>query len=186
VEAKAIIPEKWFEFSNLKNYRSGPNSLLTWLTLARNDLDSVQPADLYDDDVLYKKSGRFYCSFIAFNQLRDLKITDTSKENLADKRHEKHVRSVSKMPPPVSQDPSVKVGPIPPPETEEETRIASISNPERSSAGSKFYHACREWETHKFATLFCEFAITAVFRQNPSLNWVTGRPQSPQLEWRGG
>jgi hypothetical protein len=29
VEAKAIIPEKWFEFSNLKNYRSGPNSLLT-------------------------------------------------------------------------------------------------------------------------------------------------------------
>jgi hypothetical protein len=90
------------------------------------------------------------------------------------------------MPPPVSEDPSIKTGPSAPSETEEETRITSISDPERSSAGSKIFHACREWETHKFATLFCEFAIKAVFHDNPSLNWVTGRQEFPELEWRGG
>jgi hypothetical protein len=150
---------------------------------------SVQRADLSNDDVLFQKSGRFYSPFLAFNQLQRLMVTDTSKENLAGKRQEKHIQLVSKMPPPVSQDPSVVVGPAAPNETEEETeeeRKASISAPEKSSAGSKFFHACREFETHQFATLFCKHAITALFRKNPALSWVRGRPEPVELEWHGG
>jgi hypothetical protein len=156
------------------------------LTVARNNLDAVQEDDLHEDTVLYQKSGRFYATFTSFHQLQNLKITSTSKENLTKKRQEKNVRLVSEMPPPVSKDPSLPTGPVPPPPSQEEARIASISDPEKSSAGSKLFHACREDQTHEFATSFCRFAILSLFHNRPSLNWVTGRPEVPQLEWRGG
>ena len=186
VTATKIIPEKWFDFTRLENYQSGTKPLWTVLTVARNDLDAVQQDDLRKDTLLYQKSGRFYATFSSFRQLQKLKATSTSKENLAEKRHEKNVRVVSEMPPPVSKDPSLPTGPTPPPPSQEEVRIASISDPERSSAGSKLFHACREDQTHEFATLFCRFAILALFHDSPSLSWVTGRSEAPQLEWRGG
>lgn len=124
------------------------------------------------------KIGRFCSPFLAFNQLQRLMITDIIKENLAEQRHGKHIQLVLRMPPPLSQDPSIMIGPPAPPETKEETRIASISYLKRSNAGSKLFQACREYETHKFWHSVLQTCYEGiVWKESPSITlcyWSTG------------
>jgi hypothetical protein len=68
--------------------------------------------------------------------------------------------------------------------TEEVMRVVSISDPSKSSAGSKLYHACQEQETQLLGNVFCAVALDALFRKNPSVNWVTGRTDRPVIQWR--
>jgi hypothetical protein len=152
----------------------------------------VQRDDLADDDLLVEKSRRFYSSFTTLHKIQRLKITNTRKDNLAAKRHEKHSQleehstPVENMPPPTSQVLSHHVGPkiLPSQEDEETQRVASISDLEKSSAGSKLFHACQEQITQNLGNLFCEQAIKALFHKNPPLDWVSGHPETPLLEWR--
>jgi hypothetical protein len=89
------------------------------------------------------------------------------------------------MPPPTSQFPPTWVGPpAPGMSTEEVMRVVSISDPSKSSAGSKLYHACQEQETQLLGNVFCAVALDALFRKNPSVNWVTGRTDRPVIQWR--
>ena len=90
------------------------------------------------------------------------------------------------LPPLISQYPHRRLGPTPVPPTEAETRrIASISDPHKSSAGSKLYHSCREEETQNLGNFFCEGALKELFSEKPDLGWVTGRTKTPVMQWRG-
>ena len=107
-------------------------------------------------------------------------------DNFADKRHEK--RNVSSRPlgPPTSAVIPEWVGPPLAPLTEEDIRrIVSISDPSKSSAGSRLFHATQEKDSEMLATLFCETVITLLFWEDPPLNWITGREEGkPVLRWR--
>ena len=53
-----MIPDKFFDFSGLENYHTGAATYsLFWLTVGRNNLTSVQQADLSKDNVLKRKAG---------------------------------------------------------------------------------------------------------------------------------
>ena len=185
VDIKRMIPEKWFDYGTLENYQYSTSSLFSQLTLARDNLLSVEPADLSDNKVLLRKAQQLYGAFRTLRKIQKLKVTDSRKENLSEKRHEKHVQQVSEMPPRTSEFGTSKVGPSAPPQSEKETqRVASISDPEKSSAGSKYFYACREQASQDLGNQFCELVIGSLFSKEPSLHWVTTRPQSPVLAWR--
>jgi len=71
--------------------------------------------------------------------------------------------------------------PVPPPSASESRRIVSISDPWKSSAGSRLFFAYREQESEALASLFCALAVSALFRKNPPLTWVTSRSVT---QWR--
>ena len=84
----------------------------------------------------------------------------------------------------MSRFPDHRVGPRPYLELEQqERRATSISDPEKSSAGSKHYYSCREKATQDLGNGFCRQAIKSLFRQNPQISFATGRPQFPVIEW---
>ena len=185
VDIKRMIPEKWFDYGTLENYQYSTSSLFSQLTLARDNLLSVEPADLSDNKVLLRKAQQLYGAFRTLRKIQKLKVTDSRKENLSEKRHEKHVQQVSEMPPRTSEFATSRVGPSAPLQSGKETqRVASISDPEKSSAGSKYFYACREQASQDLGNQFCELFIGSLFGKEPSLDWVTGRPQSPVLAWR--
>jgi len=99
VDIKRMIPEKWFDYGTLENYQYSTSSLFSQLTLARDNLLSVEPADLSDNKVLLRKAQQLYGAFRTLRKIQKLKVTDSRKENLSEKRHEKHVQQVSEMPP---------------------------------------------------------------------------------------
>lgn len=114
-----------------------------------------------------------------------LQFTDNRKESLAGKRHEKRDQSSLKMPVLTSQIAPVWVGPPAPAQSEEEVRrITSISDPSKSSAGSKLLHACQEIETQMLGNIFCTVAINALFEKDPTIDWAIGRNLSPLVQWR--
>ena len=145
-----------------------------------------------------RKAGWFSWSFSSLHKLTSFKKTDSRVDNLSSKRSEKRAEKhsqqeeidsrqpISSMPPLVSQYPHRRLGPPPVPVTEEESRrVASISNPDKSSAGTKLFHACREEETQNLGNFFCEGAINELFYSEPALKWVTGRKKCPVVQWRG-
>jgi hypothetical protein len=68
--------------------------------------------------------------------------------------------------------------------TDEIRRIASISDPAKSSAGSKLFYATQEKDSEMLAALFSQTVITFSFLQDPSLKWVTGRDKGKLvLRW---
>lgn len=134
--------------------------------------------------MLLDKATHFYTVFSSLESLVNLKITESRKGNLAGKRREKRNQSLP-MPPLTSQVVPVWVGPPAPPQSVEETlRITSISDPSKSSTGTQLFHATQEQESEYLANLFCKVALSALFRRNPTLDWVTGRPEIPVLQWR--
>lgn len=123
--------------------------------------------------------------FTTLQNLVNLKVTNTRKANLAEKRQDKHIQSSIAMPPLTSHLAPIWVGPKAPPETADETRrIISISDPSKSSSGSNLFHACQERESETLGNMFSTVVLFALFRQNPTLNWVTGRSEFPVLQWR--
>jgi len=148
--------------------------------IVREQLESVQPEDLCNDDVLFDKATQFYTVFSTLATLQNTKITETRKRNLAEKRQEK--RNPTFITPLSSH---TWVGPPAPPLSAAETaqRIASISDPSKSSVGTELFQASEEKQSDTLANVFAKVAMTALFRRSPPLTWVTGRDQSPVLSW---
>jgi hypothetical protein len=185
VDIKTLIPAKFFEFDNLGAYQSGIAPPITRLTVVRDRLISILPSDLSDKRILPRKASYYHAVFAALRDLENVKITETRKDNLAEKRHEK--RNNSRRMGPLSTEVSpVWVGPPAPPLSEDDVRrIASISDPLQSSAGSQLFHATQEKESELLGNLFCQTTLDVLF-VDPSLDWVTGRTEIPILQWQHG
>lgn len=165
------------------------------------------------NSALIRNAGWFGYAFKAFFTIQDVKTSSTRISNLALKRSQKLAKSQSHsqqsqkdrnlsqsqaedgiddteqvdiLPPFVSQEKAHSVGPpTRDPETEDDSqRVASISDPSKSSAGSKLYYACRETATQNLGNKFCCGALDELFETPPSLDWVTGRRTSPVFQWR--
>jgi hypothetical protein len=108
-------------------------------------------------------------------------MTENRQDALAEKRREKHAYGR-----PVSATRPVWVGPpLPPPTPEEKQRIASISDPSKSSAGSKLFTATQEQESESLATLFFQNVLMMLFVNDPPVAWATGRDNAkPVVRWR--
>jgi hypothetical protein len=150
------------------------------LKVVRDQLLSIQPGDLSNDQIIIEKATPFFALFGALQHLEKFKVTQTRKHNLADKRHEKRnplmLTSLSDV---------VWVGPPAPPLSAEETkRIASISDPKISSGGAKHFHATQEQDTQLFGNLFCITTLRLLFLGGNRLQWIEGRSELPVLEWR--
>jgi hypothetical protein len=181
LEVKTMIPEKWFEFGQLENYQSGNKPFQKWLTVVRDQITSVQPNEIKSNRVILQKAPHFTHTFWNLQHIRGLNVTDTRLDNFAEKRHEK--RSCGR---PTSAVLPVWVGPSLAPLTPEEAhRIASISDPSKSSAGSRLFTATQEHESESLATSFCQNVLKMLFLDDPSVMWATGRDDGkPVLEWR--
>jgi hypothetical protein len=153
--------------------------------LVRNQLTSIQSDEISNNRVLLEKAPYFNSLFWTLRDLEILKVTNTRKEILAEKRHEKR-STIESIGPPTSHVPTVWVGPPAPALTaEERNRIISISDPSKSSAGSQLFHATQEQESELLGNLFCQAILNVLFLDDPSLNWVTGRVDAlPVLRWR--
>jgi len=114
--------------------------------------------------------------FDLLNDLENMKMTQTRADNLSEKRRDK---GQAPMPP------SAFTGPDTPPFTEEEKRIASISNPEVHSGNKEQLYASLEQESQQLGNLFCHQTIRWLFSsEGVELGWVVGRPKKPVLKWR--
>ena len=68
---------------------------------------------------------------------------------------------------------------------EEVQRIFSISDPSKSSAGSRLFTATQEHESESLATSFCQTVLNMLFPDNLSVTWAINRDDgNPTLEWR--
>jgi hypothetical protein len=152
--------------------------------VVRDQVTSVLPGELSDNRTVHQKAPDFRSAFRIAHDLRDLNVTDTRLGNLADKRQEK--RASRPLGPPTSAVIPEWVGPPLALLTAEDIhRIVSISDPSKSSAGSRFFHATQEKDSEMLATLFCEAVISLLFWEDPPLRWVTGRDEGkPVLRWR--
>jgi hypothetical protein len=184
LDVKAVIPEKWFDFGQFDNYQARFNFQDTELTVVRDQIISVQADELSDNRTIHQKAPDFMSVLRAAHELRDLAVTEVRLDNFAEKRQEK--RSSRPIGPPTSAVIPEWVGPsLPPLTTEEIRRIASISDPSKSSAGSRLFYATQEKDSEMLATLFCTTVISLLFWDDPSLKWVTGRDKGkPVLRWR--
>ena len=182
LEVKTMIPEKWFEFRQLENYQSGKQSLFQkWLTVVHDQITSVQPNEIKSNRVILQKAPNFTHTFWNLQHIRGLNVTDTRLDNFAEKRQEK--RSCGR---PTSSVLPMWVGPPLAPLTPEEAhRIVSISDPSKSSAGSRLFTATQEHESESLATSFCQNVLKMLFLDDPYVVWATGRDDGkPVLEWR--
>jgi hypothetical protein len=184
LDVKAMIPEKWFDFGQFDNYQARFNFQDTELTVVRDQITSVRADELSDSRTIHQKAPDFLSVLRAAHELRDLAVTEVRLDNFAEKRQEK--RSSRPIGPPTSAVIPEWVGPsLPPLTTEEICRIASISDPSKSSAGSRLFYATQEKDSEMLATQFCKTMITFLFWEKPSLKWVTGRDKGkPVLRWR--
>jgi hypothetical protein len=152
--------------------------------VVRNQITSVQPDELSNTRILHQKAPDFVSAFRAAHELRDLTVTEVRLDNFVEKRQEK--RSSRPSGPPTSAVIPEWVGPpLPPLTTDEIRRIASISDPAKSSAGSKLFYATQEKDSEMLATLFCKTVISFLFWEDLSLKWSIGRDEGkPVLRWR--
>jgi hypothetical protein len=181
LEVKNMIPERYFEFGQVEGYQSSSKPFQMLLTVARDEITSVQKDEINNTRVVMKKTPFFSNSFRNLRHICELNITDTRLENLAEKRQEK--RSYGR---PTSGTVPLWVGPSLAPLTPEETqRMVSISDPSKSSAGSRLFTATQEQESETLATSFCQTVLDILFPDKPPVTWATGRDDGePILEWR--
>jgi hypothetical protein len=131
--------------------------------------------------MIIQKAPNFTTTFGNLQDLHGLNVTDTRLGTLAEKRHEK--RAYGR---PTSAVLPEWVGPPMAPLTAEEAhRIASISDPSKSSAGSRLFTATQEHESESFANSFIKSVLMMLFFDDPCLAWATGRDNGkPVLRWR--
>jgi hypothetical protein len=184
LDVRRMIPEKWFDFGKLDNYQSctKPTSVFgrERLIIVRDQITSVTSDEITNNRVIVQKAPHFISTFRNLQDLRRLNVTDTRQDNLAEKRYEKrHGRPISTVPP-------EWVGPPLPPLTAEEAhRIASISDPSKSSAGSRLFTATQEKDSESLATSFFQNVLMLLFFDDPPVAWATGRDDAkPVLLWR--
>src|SRR5579859_2859860 len=131
--------------------------------------------------MILQKAPHFTSTFRNLQDLRSLNVTDTRLDTLADKRHGK--RQYGR---PTSAVLPEWVGPPLAPLTADEAhRIVSISDPSKSSAGSRLFTATQEQESESLATSFIQNVLMLLFIDDPSVTWATGRDDGkPVLRWR--
>jgi hypothetical protein len=127
---------------------------------------------------LFKKAGCFYSIFKTLRSLATRRITDTRRDNLKAKHTEK--LEINRL---VTSSSFRRVGRVAPEYTEEEKRIASISDPSISSTGKELFCASYEANCQSLANDFCGIVLDTVFSQDPSIDWVTGRDELPVIQW---
>jgi hypothetical protein len=123
-----------------------------------------------------EKAPLWYNIFFILEDLENVKVTETRKDNLAEKRHEK--RSTSS---PSSE--VIYTGQSEPLSAEETRRVASISDPSNSSSGGTLYHAAQELESQALGNQFCINTLKMLYRGKLTLDWAKGRPIAPTLSW---
>jgi hypothetical protein len=149
--------------------------------IVRDQVTSVLSDELNNNRIILQKAPSFASAFRNLQDIRRLKYNDNRKDALAEKRHEKIAYKL-----PISATLPVWVGPrLPPPTPQETLRIASISDPSKSSAGSKLFTATQEKESESLATSFFQNVLMTLFFEDPSLTWPMGRDKAkPVVLWR--
>jgi hypothetical protein len=147
----------------------------------RDQVTSVQSDEVNSNRIILQKAPNFTSTFRNLQDLRGLNVTDTRLDNFAEKRHEK--RSYGR---PTSAVLAEWVGPpLAPLTAEEANRIVSISDPAKSSAGSRLFTATQEQESESLATSFFQNVLMMLFLDDPPVAWATGRDEGkPVLRWR--
>lgn len=149
--------------------------------IVRNQVTSVTSDEIYNNRVIVQKAPNFTITFRNLQDLKGLSMTDNRQDALAEKRREK--RAYGR---PTSAILPEWVGPpLPDPTPEEKHRIASISDPSKSSAGSKLFTATQEQESETLATSFFRNVLMMLFWDDPVVAWATGRENAkPVVRWR--
>ena len=134
------------------------------------------------EEDLYKNPNFYHSVFATLHEIEDFQLTQTSRDNLAEKRFEKRNRSII----PTSALDVEWVGPSAPIQsTEEATRVASISDPKVSSTGGQRFHATQEKEGELLANLFCNVTLGLLYGNRCVVKWANGRgSELPVLKWR--
>src|SRR5436190_1959799 len=149
--------------------------------VVRNQVTSIQSDEVNSNRIILQKAPNFTSTFRNLQDLRGLNVTDTRLGNFAEKRHEKH--SYGR---PASAVLTEWVGPpLAPLTAEEADRIVSISDPSKSSAGSRLFTATQEQESESLATSFFQNVLMMLFLDDPPVAWAIGRDDGkPVLRWR--
>jgi hypothetical protein len=153
-------------------------SFIVMLIVVRDTLCSISREDVLTGNDLDMKAGAFYTVFKTLRSLETRRITDTRRDNLKAKRTEK--LEINRQ---VASSTFRRVGRSAPEYTEEEKRVASISDPSISSAGKELFIASYEANCQSLANDFCGIVLDTVFSQDPPIHWVTGRPELPIIQW---
>jgi hypothetical protein len=141
--------------------------------------------DVGNKRVVRDKATSFQTLFDTLNELENTRVTRTRVDRLADKRHEKNQLSLmSSQFIPLSDNDVTFVGKSAPAFTKEERRIASVSDPTKSSTGGEYFYAALEVESQIFGNLFCKEIMASLYMDGMELDWVKNRPQNPTIRWR--
>lgn len=141
----------------------------------------MKSEEISNNLIIVQRAPNFLNTFQNLQDLRGLYITETRRDALAEKRQEKlaYGRPTSAVLPEWVGPPLAPLTP------EEKHRIVSISDPSKSSAGSKLYTATQEKESETLATSFFRTVLILLFLDNPPVTWPTGRDDAkPVLRCR--
>jgi hypothetical protein len=149
--------------------------------VVRDQVTSVKSDEISNNRILLQRAPNFLNTFQNLQDLRGLYITDSRRDTLAEKRQQKHAYGR-----PTSSILPEWVGPpLPPLTPEEKHRMVSISDPSKSSAGSKLFTATQEQESESLATSFFRNVLILLFLDDPPVTWAKGREDvKPVLRWR--
>jgi hypothetical protein len=153
----------------------------------RAQITAIEMKDVGDIDLVVEKAFYFQDLFDALDDIENLKKTRTRSENMAEKRHEKNSMAKELSQPeynPIVSNVDVRqVGRPAPGFTDNERRIASISDPAQHSSGGEQFYASLEEEIQRFGNMVCRILLRRVFKKNIQLDWVKNRAQPPTLLW---
>ena len=138
---------------------------------------------------LRRKAGSFYTLFHHLRDIEKLRVTDTRRETLADKRKKKRITLLSHAN--TSLHDSYKTGPPAPLQTDEEIseaslRTTSISDPTTSSVGKELFYAANERQSEMLGNVVCRTLLSTIFSEDPPIDWVRGRKELPIFTWNSG
>jgi hypothetical protein len=140
--------------------------------VVHDQVTSVEPEELSDNRMVHHLISELPSELPTTCETL-FNITDTRLDNFAGKCQGKHSSR------PLGLSTSIVVpewvSPLLVPLTAEDIhRIVSISDPSKSSAGSRLFHATQEKDSEMLATLPCETVILLNW-EDPLLRWVMGR-----------
>ena len=151
------------------------------LIVVRDILCSVSREDVSTGIDLDTKAGSFYSVFQTLRSIEKSKITDTRKDNLAEKRHLKHETSRQ-----LGSSNFRRVGRPPPEYTQEEIRKASISDPSQPSVGKELFFSSNEAKCQSLGNDVCATILGSIFSEDPPIKWANGRTPLPIVQWDRG
>lgn len=112
---------------------------------------SIKPDDLSDINIVIEKALLLHSLFATLEELENVKVTETHKENLAGKRHEKRNLSSRTLSSEVKLHWSTSIC------IRRRGNPSSISDPNTvtSNSGGTLFHAAQELESQLFRNQLC-------------------------------